>query len=147
MSRHVEQARLYVWRLSPRLDHRNKVDGVYRHHAHQRCRAWRHRHLSRTSSCSAILKWPIQAVTEHRISFCCIIKNLVFPTAGPAPKLRITPNNANFPGFKPKIWLKNDWVWGNLVFKGCNLPLDAKLVGTSLESALLGGLGLPSLVN
>ena len=72
MRRHVRRAWLYVWRLSPRLDHRNKVDGVYRHHTHQRCRAWRHRHLSRTSSCSAILKWPIQAVTEHSISFYCI---------------------------------------------------------------------------
>ena len=51
----------------------------------------------------------------------------------------MAPNNANYRGFKPKIWLKNDWVWGNLVFKGCKLPLDAKLVGTSLESALLGG--------
>ena len=51
----------------------------------------------------------------------------------------MAPNNANFLGFKPKIWLKNDWVWGNLVFKDCKLPLDAKLVGTSLESALLGG--------
>ena len=28
----------------------------------------------------------------------------------------MAPNNANFLGFKPKNWLKNDWVWGNLVF-------------------------------
>ena len=75
MRRHVSRAWHFVWRLSPRLDHRNKVDGVYRHHTHKTHRAWRHGHLPRTSSCSAILKWPILALTEQIISFqllpCC----------------------------------------------------------------------------
>ena len=58
----------------------------------------------------------------------------------------MAPNNANFLGFKPKNWLKNDWVWGNLVFKDSKLPYMQTWLELALNQPCLGGLGLPSLV-